>query len=212
MSTIVHIGDMISQFTEEEAMNFPMEIKGKVTYGNYAEPDIHFDAALILGGRTKVQESRALAGARLYLEGKCSLLIPTGGVLWDTPFGRLSESQAMARHMMEAGVPRECIVPEDQATTTHENMSCSRRIIADRLGNIRPKIAIVTSYFHVRRSVAIAQYHLPDADLFGVKADFPLDDPDHFFMDPELIERARTECKLLCRNVHEGLIPDFPVI
>lgn len=212
MSTKVLPGDMISAFTEEEAMDFPMDVKRLVTYGHYMEPEGSFDAALVLGGRTKVQESRALGAVRLYKEGRCSLFIPTGGVLWDTPFGRLSESQAMARHMMEAGVPASCIVPEDRATTTHENMTWSRQIIAERLGNKRPRIAIVTSYFHVRRSVELAKLHMPDADIVGVKADFPLDDPENFHKDPELIGRAVSECKLLCRNVHEGLIPDFQVL
>ena len=212
MSTKVSPGDMISAFTKEEAMEFPMEIKGLVTYGQYQEPEGSFDAALVLGGRTKIQESRALAAAKLYHKGLCSLFIPTGGVLWDTPYGHIPESQAIARHMMDAGVPESCIVLEDRATTTHENMTYGRELITERLGDIRPRIAIVTSYFHVRRSVAIAQTHMSDADIFGVKADFPLDDPENFFRDPELIGRAATECRLLCDNVHKGLIPDFRVL
>jgi peptidoglycan/xylan/chitin deacetylase (PgdA/CDA1 family) len=52
-------------------------------------------------------ESRAKAAAELYHAGRCSLFITTGGVRWDSIYGRLTEAEILARHMVDFGVPAE---------------------------------------------------------------------------------------------------------
>ena len=43
--------------------------------------------------------------------------------------------------------------------------------------NKKIRLAIVTSYFHLVRSVKLAEKHIENADIEGIKADFPFDNP-----------------------------------
>lgn len=201
-----------SAFTREQAICLPDDVKKILVYGNYREPAGKFDAALVLGGNTSVMASRAAAAAQLYHSGQCSLFITTGGVSWDTPYGFLSEAQALARFMTDAGVPDECILREDRATTTIENMAYSRNLLTERFGERKLRLAVVTSYSHVVRSVKLAQARFEKDEICGVKAEFPCDNPEQFHLDPVVYDRVTTECRLLCNYAKRGIIADFPVL
>ena len=159
-----------------------------------------------------MMKSRAEAAAGLYHSGQFKLFIATGGVCWDTPFGYISEAQALTLYMANAGVPSECILQEECATTTVENMTLSRKMLAERLGERRLRLAIVTSYFHVVRSVKLAEAHIENADIFGVKSAFPFDNPDEFHMDAHMLDWVTTESRLLCSDAKRGIISDFPIL
>ena len=204
--------DMASQFNREQSLSFPQDVKKILTYGSYQEPEGEFDAGLVLGGNGQVMKSRAEAAAKLYHAGQCKLFITTGGVYQDTVFGSVPEAKALALHMMEAGVPESCILMEDRATTTIENMTCSRKMLAEIFGSRKLRLAVITSYFHVVRSVKLAQAHIENAEFAGVKAEFPFDDPEQFHLDPVISQRVNTECRLLCNYAKRGIIADFPVL
>lgn len=207
----IHDGDLISKFTMEQVICFPDAVKANIAYGNYADPGGDFDAALVLGGPDYIMESRARAAAQLYHAGRVKLLITTGGVYWDSPYGCLTEAQTLARYLMDAGVPGDSILIEDRASTTPENMTCSRQLLTERFGTRRLRLAVVTSRYHVVRSTALAKAFLKDADIFGIRADYPLDDPQEYLRDPVLREWVTKECRCLWSYVNKGLIPDFPV-
>lgn len=57
------------------------------------------------------------------------------------------ESGVMARWLAERGVPRELIVEEPHATSTNENLENSRALFPHA-----PRLIVVTSNFHVRRT------------------------------------------------------------
>lgn len=205
-------GDMASTLTREQAICLPNDIKKVLVYGNYKEPEGKFDAALVLGGYGDVMESRAKAAARLYHNGQCSLFITTGRLFQNTPFGSVTEAQALAEYMMKAGVPKDCILCEEKATTTLENMTFSRQLISEKLGNKKIRLAIVTSYFHLVRSVKLAEKHIENADIEGIKADFPFDNPDEFHLNKQMCEWLKTESRLLCSYAKRGIIEDFPIL
>jgi len=205
-------GDRMSQFTRDQAICFPEHVKRAVAYGNYREPQGNFDAALVLGGNAELMESRAKAAAELYHQGRCGLFITTGGVCWDTIYGFITEAQALRRHMMDAGVPENRIITEDRATTTVENMTWSREILRERFGDKKIRLAVATSYFHVVRSVGLAKAYISNAEILGVRADYPMDDPQTFMDDPYILKRVTTECRCLWGNVKRGIIPDFAVL
>ena len=204
--------DVASQFTREQALSFPLDVKRTLTYGNYQEPEGTFDAGLVLGGNGMVMKSRAEAAAKLYHQGKCNRFITTGGVYQETVFGCVPEAKALALHMMEAGVPESCIRMEDRATTTIENMAYSRQMLSEEFGDRKLRLAIITSYFHVVRSVKLAESHIENAEFAGVKAEFPFDNPEQFHLDPVISQRVATECRLLCNYAKRKIIADFPVL
>ena len=205
-------GDMASMLTREQAICLPNDIKKELVYGNYKHPEEKFDAALVLGGDDTLMPSRAEAAAKLYHSGQCKLFITTGKICHNTQSGYITEAQALAEYMVNAGVPRECILTEENATTTRENMKFSRQMLAEHYGNKKLEIAIVTSYFHLNRSVRLAKSHIENAEIYGVKADYPLDNPEQFQQSEMMIDRLKTESRLLCGYAENGTIKDFPIL
>lgn len=207
----VQPNDLASKFSREQAICLPDHVKKVLVYGHYKAPEGVFDAALVLGGKGEVIPSRAAAAAALYHSGQCKLFIATGGVCQDTPLGNMTEAAALSLYMQQAGVPEACIFLEDRATTTIENMTNSQKMLAERLGDRTLRLAVVTSYFHVVRSVKLAEANIQNAEIHGVKADFPFDNPEEFRLDPVVMSAVTTECRLLCSYAKHGFIADFPV-
>jgi len=201
----------LTELTREQVVDLPDEVKAQIVYRNYTEPEGTFDAALVLGGASYLMKSRAKAAADLYHEGMTELLISTGGVLWKSEFGELTEAQLLARHMKEFGVPEDKILVEDRATTTHANMKFSKQLLDVRYGVGKLRLAIVTSYFHVFRSVELARAYIPEYEHVGVRAEFPFDSPELFMHDEEMTTRVTRECGFLWDYASGGLIPDLSI-
>lgn len=68
----------------------------------------------------------------------------------------------MAEELKKLGVPDEAIIMEKEAQTTKENMMYASIVINRTLRMTRVKrVIIVTSFWHLRRSVALAKLLLP---------------------------------------------------
>ena len=79
--------------------------------------------------------------------GKEAVLIPSGGQGADET---MPEAEAMARYLLQEGVPENCIIREDQSRNTYQNMEFSKRIIEERTKDA--KVAFATTNYHVFRS------------------------------------------------------------
>ena len=75
-------------------------------------------------------------------------LIPSGGKGSDES---ISEAEAMTRYLLSRGIPEEDILPEDQSTTTLENLQFSKKILDSYEG--RKYTALVSSNYHVYRAL-----------------------------------------------------------
>ncbi len=84
--------------------------------------------------------------------GKEPVFVTSGGKGSDEP---VSESEAMARYLLDHGVPEARILREDRSTNTFENMQFSK----EKIWAIDPeaKIAFSTTNFHVFRSGLFAR-------------------------------------------------------
>jgi uncharacterized SAM-binding protein YcdF (DUF218 family) len=200
------------QLTEAQLSELSTQQITTIVYGDWKDNGDTYDVALLLGGKAIVCKERAAAAAYLWRSGRAKWLIPSGGVKWETEFGYVTECDALYRYMLSMGVPESAILREAQATTTKENMSCAKTLLEKRGSLSGMRIAVVTSYYHIRRSVLLAQYYLPEAEHFGVRAEFPGDDPEHFQADPRLLAAITTECRCLWANVRQGQTPDLPVL
>ena len=76
------------------------------------------------------------------------IMIPSGGKGSDET---ISEAEAMARYLIDKGIPPEHIIKEDQSLTTFENLKFSKRIIDAREGS--KYTVLVTSNYHVYRAL-----------------------------------------------------------
>ncbi|HEX4844149.1 MAG TPA: YdcF family protein [Limnobacter sp.] len=95
---------------------------------------------------------RMWVGARLYAQGLAPRVVVSGGSFGADP-RKLPEAPGMAQLMQALGVPPQSIVQEPQSRTTLENAQYTLAL----LGKPQPRVALVTSGFHMGRSVALFQ-------------------------------------------------------
>ena len=97
---------------------------------------------------------------------KRGIFIPSGGQGSDE---EISEAEAMARYLRSREVPDSDIVLEDRSTTTWENLTYSRDLIAQLSEGNLPRVALVTSDYHVFRTAMYARAVSFNADGLGSK-------------------------------------------
>ena len=116
-----------------------------------------YDAILLLGygldeNDQATQELclRVQTAAKAYQEGYSDIIVACGGT---TEGHHISEAEVMQALLLEQGVPGSAILLENQSQITIENM----RFAAKMMGGAKGKrVLVVTSDYHVRRSVLTA--------------------------------------------------------
>lgn len=121
-----------------------------------------FDAVVVLGSGLlgdrvpPLLASRLDRAAQLYRRevaaGGAPVIVVSGGQGADE---KVSEALAMQRYLVEAGVPADAVLLEDQATTTEENLRYSRAVL-DAEGHSGRTVAVTNNY-HVFRTAVTAR-------------------------------------------------------
>lgn len=121
------------------------------------------DAILLLGLRLKngVEPEkelidRAKVAADVWKSGAAPVIIACGGQVKE---GEKTEAEVMEALLLSMGVPVNCIIREDKSKITYENIQNARAI----LNKPNPRAAVVTSDYHIRRSLLLCRLH-------GIKA------------------------------------------
>ena len=116
-----------------------------------------YDAILLLGygldeNDQATQELclRVKAAAKAYREGYADVIVACGGT---TEGHRISEAEVMQALLLEEGVPMRAILLENKSQVTIENMRFAARVMGGARGK---RVLVVTSDYHVRRSVLTA--------------------------------------------------------
>ena len=125
------------------------------------------DFLLILGCRVKgdtpdeMLRLRAKAAAKFLNEHKNVRAICCGGIVHEDQ--TKSEAQAIKEILLQNGIESERIFLEDKSQTTFENFVNAKKITDSLQTEKEPKIAFISSEFHLMRAAVIAS-------LVGVKA------------------------------------------
>ena len=142
------------------------------------------DAIVLLGGgmgsNTNVYPyaemwngaDRVWHAARLYKAGKAPLVIPTGQ----------GERESSVPLLRDLGVPESAIVVEDEARNTEENARFVEKLINSRVEHVervdekdvgcKPRLLLVTSAWHMRRSVLMYRKYAPSLEIVPAAADY----------------------------------------
>ena len=133
------------------------------------------DAIVLLGGgmgsNTNVYPyaemwngaDRVWHAARLYKAGKAPVVIPTGA----------GERESTLPLLLDFGVPESAVVIEDKARNTEENAKFVERILEPRnTQNTRKRVLLVTSAWHMRRSVLMYKRYAPSLEIIPAAADY----------------------------------------
>ena len=133
-------------------------VYGRITARRGADFVVVLGSGLIGGDRvppllaSRLERGRQLHQALAARPKASPMLIVSGGRGSDE---QVSEAEAMARYLIERGVPAESVTREDQSRTTEENLTFSKAIME----RFRPRYRciVVTSNFHVFRAAIIAR-------------------------------------------------------
>ena len=130
-------------------------------YASKGNLDYDPDFLLILGCRVRGDEPeptlamRIQKAAEFLSEHKNPIAICCGGIVH--PDQTKSEAEAIKDGLVKAGIEESRILLEDQSTTTKENFSNAKKIIDGMKLQKEPKIAFLSSEFHLMRSLYIAK-------------------------------------------------------
>ncbi len=170
------------------------------------------DCIIVLGS-AKATQYRVPAAVEAYRAGRAGKLLLCGGKLRDFPEGRCTEAEHMQRAALQAGVAPEDVILENSSQNTVENLLFALTELQKAFWlNRVHRVLLVTTAYHMRRSLAIARYLFP-AHIAVIPC--PADDThtrrDNWAETSVGIERARDEAMNIVRYVQNGVIPDFAV-
>lgn len=178
------------------------DVSGSATWGPRVEEYPTADAIVILGGGMSCHTNgcpyanmsspadRVWHAVRLYRAGRAPLIISSGySDLWSTkPL------------LMDFGIPESAMLFETDSVNTEQNAKFVYRLLHDRQAKdargTKPRILLVTSAWHMRRSEFMFRKYAPDLDIIPAPTDFEatmsIMHPDgfrfnHLLPDPQML-------------------------
>lgn len=106
---------------------------------------------------------RTVYAARLWKANKAPVIIPSG----------LGVAQTDAKFLRELGVPDDAIIVENKARNTEENAKFVSELLSGRLTeqSKRYKVLLVTSMWHMKRSLLMFKIYAPELEVIPVSTD-----------------------------------------
>ena len=187
------------------------EKKEEIVFGGVTQDFCETDVVLLLGGPLEMMRARALSAVGLYKAGKVKYIIPTGAPENETEFGKLSECKYMVQILLSEGVSPDCIIEENSALTTVENMIFGALQIQRNLGfkNVK-KVTIVSSYSHMKRSILLAKTFLPKyVTVYGYHSTDDGEGPKNWLNSKIYNGGPDYEIRLLKGLIDNGQAPDI---
>ena len=108
---------------------------------------------------------RVWQAARLYHAGKAPRIVLTG----------LESNESTVPLLKDLGVPEDAILVDNYSLNTEENAKYTVELLRNAnmlVGGVKPKVLLVTSAFHMKRSVLIFQKYAPGLEIIPAPSDF----------------------------------------
>ena len=176
------------------------------------EPLPFCQAALVLG-TSHPNIDRTPEAVKQYKNGKCGKLVMSGGVYWDTEYGRLTEAEYMQRFAIDNGVPEKDIVLDNMARTTIENMLCGAIAIHREFNYISEvkDLMLITSLYHMRRSLLIADALMPKKMRIHPCPSYGIIDKSNWKESESGINRVKAEVGYIKAMIVNDLVDDIEI-
>ena len=202
----------LSEVSVDTLLAMPLEAKWRFVCEGVCDDGEVADVAILLGSNPARAIERAEAAAALYHTGRVKYVVPSGGVQWEHLGEQISEANLMKRVMLEKGVPEEAILLENEARTTIENMICSTFVINRALRVKKTdSVILVTSHYHMKRSLALAHAFLPRKFKISCYPSFPKESREEWLASEKNRELLDNGITLMKRMVDTRVIEDFDV-
>lgn len=200
---------LVSKITEND---LTVEVVDRLLFQGLDDTGQTADCIIVLGS-VKAAKYRVPVAANAYTAGRASKIILCGGKLRDFSDGKYSEAEHMRLAALELGVSEEHIIMENSSQNTVENILYALIELQRNfwLNKVR-RVLLVTTTYHMRRSLSIARYLFPEHIVI---VPCPANDTntkrDNWMNTSVGIERAKSEAMKIIRYVNNGVIPDFEI-
>lgn len=188
------------------------ELVDRVLYSGLDYANQHLDVAIILGS-SKAHLYRVPYAVGVYKNGNIEKIIVSGGAVLEKQNGK-TESEVMRQAVLEMGVKKYDIIVENKAKTTWENMIFSRELMKKKnLLQQGSYVGIVTTAFHMRRSIKIAEkvFEKDNVNIVPLPGQDNSSRRDNWYKSDKGRKIAFGELKKIITYVQQGVIEDFEV-
>ena len=200
---------LVSKITEKDLTTQTVD---RLLFQGLEDTGKHADCIMVLGS-IKAAKYRVPVAVELYKAGRASKIMLCGGKLRDFPDGKYSEAEHMCQAALELGVVNEDILLENSSQNTVENLRFGLVALQQSLGlNNINRVLLVTTAYHMRRSLAIARNVFPEhISVIPCPANDHNTRRENWMNTPVGAERAKGEAMRIVSYVINGLIPDFEI-
>ena len=161
----------------------------------------------------KAAKYRVPVAVDAYKAGRAGKLLLCGGKIREFPTGYYSEAEHMRKAVLALGVAEKDIILENSSQNTVENILFALIELQRTfwINNVH-KVLLVTTTYHMRRSLAIARHLFPEhIAIVPCPANDNNTRRDNWLNTPAGIDRAKSEVMKIVRYVMDGVIPDFEI-
>ena len=200
---------LVSSIKEED---LSVEMVDRLLFQGLEDTGENADCIIVLGS-IKAAKYRVPVAVEAYKAGRASKIMLCGGKLRDFSDGKYSEAEHMRQAALALGIAEEDIVLENSSQNTVENILFTLIELQRTfwLNKVR-RVLLVTTAYHMRRSLAIARYLFPDhIEIIPCPANDTSTRRDNWMNTPVGIERTKSEAMKIVRSVIDGIIPDFEI-
>ena len=192
--------------------NLTDEMIDRVLYKGLEDSGAKADCIIVLGSM-KASQDRIPVAVKAYKEGRAPKILLSGGSVHEFSEGRMTESEHMRMRAVESGAAPEDIIVENASRNTVENMLGSLMELQRSFWINRVKrVLLVTTNFHMRRSLALARYLFPaHIEVLPCPADDNNTRRENWMKSADGRKRAVDEVMNIIGCVENGLFPDFEI-
>lgn len=199
----------VSKITKEDLTN---DVIDRLLFEGLNDNGARVDCIIVLGS-IKAAEYRVPVAAEAFFSGRSEKILLCGGKIRNFSSGSMAEAYKMYQKALELGIPESSIIIEKSSQNTIENILCSLLELQRSLWLNKVKsVLLVTTAYHMRRSLHIARYLFPPhISVYPCPADDTTTKRDNWMNTSEGISRVKKEVLNIARCVNSGVIPDFEI-
>lgn len=199
----------VSKITKEDLTN---DVIDRLLFDGLSDNGASVDCIIVLDS-IKAAKYRVPVAVEAFFAGRAEKIMLCGGKARDFSGVCMTEAENMSEKALELGVPESSIIIEKNSQNTIENILCSLLELQRSMWLNKVKsVLLVTTTYHMRRSLHIAKYLFPfHIGVYPCPADDTTTKRDNWMNTPKGIDRVNKEALNIVRCVNNGVIPDFEI-
>lgn len=199
----------VSKIAKEDLTN---DVIDRLLFEGLNDQGADADCIIVLGS-IKAAKYRVPVAAGAFFSGRSEKIMLCGGKIRNFSNESMTEAENMHKKALDLGIPKTSIIIENSSQNTIENILCSLLELQCAMWLNKVKsVLLVTTTYHMRRSLHIAKYLFPShISVYPCPADDTTTKRDNWMKTDEGIDRVKAEALNIVRCVNNGVIPDFEI-